>query len=160
VQLHLLGQPDPVEEEIGQAVAAAGPRLDLEADGVAVGRGPELDLPGLQVAPEGGEPERGRRPVGHHHRAVPGAGHADHELVPDGQRPLSPSGLAEHGHLDRGGPVGLAQQLAHQLLGGEAAALDADPVAAPEQRPGAVLESLEPPVGQPAGQGRGQVPVG
>jgi hypothetical protein len=55
VQLHLLGQPDPVEQQPRQPVAAAGPGLDLEADGVALVRGPELDLAGLEVALEGDE---------------------------------------------------------------------------------------------------------
>ena len=57
VELDLLGQPQVVIKQIRQPVARSRLGLDLEARGVAVGLGTELDLACLQVTVQRGEPE-------------------------------------------------------------------------------------------------------
>jgi len=57
VQLHLLRHAQAVVHDVGEAVAAARPRLDAEQHVVAVGRGAPLDLAGFQMAVERREAE-------------------------------------------------------------------------------------------------------
>src|SRR5215217_9414887 len=58
VQLDLLGHPHAVVEQVGETIAAARPRLDVEDEPIALaGRG-ELDLAGLEMAVERCEAKR------------------------------------------------------------------------------------------------------
>src|SRR5689334_9117036 len=56
VQLDLLAHPQVVVEQVGEAVAAARPALDLEDDLPVLLEGPELDLARLEVARHRHEP--------------------------------------------------------------------------------------------------------
>src|SRR5215210_3133214 len=56
VELDLLREPEPVVHQLGEPVAAARPRLDLELDELSIG-GAELDLAGLEMAGERDQPE-------------------------------------------------------------------------------------------------------
>jgi hypothetical protein len=73
VELQFARDAKPVVEEVEDAVAAARPRLDLEHELTVVVVGAELDLTGLHVPAERGEPEGARGHVDHPHRTVPRA---------------------------------------------------------------------------------------
>src|SRR5687767_1940740 len=80
MKLNLLSHPSMAVKEIGEAVTAPCPRLDRE-DVRFPAVGAELDLAGLQVSFERGEPEGSRRHLDDPHRAVPRSRHAYQVLV-------------------------------------------------------------------------------
>src|SRR4051794_11950018 len=93
VELDLLRHPHPVVEQVREPVGASRPRLDREEEVLTAALGRELDLAGLEMTVERGEPKRGRGDLHHAHGPVPRAGHADHVLVAGSQRLLVSSHL-------------------------------------------------------------------
>src|SRR5215210_1137445 len=136
VELDLLGHTQVPVEEIGEAVAAARPRLDGEGEPVALARGAELDLAGLEVPGERDEAEGARRDLDDAHRAVPRPRHAHYVLVADAQRAVLAADLVESRELARRRAVGVDGDPRHELLGQKGDLVgfaDADPVGAVEE---------------------------
>src|SRR5215211_4274420 len=143
VELHLLGHAQVPIEEIGEPVAAARPRLDREREPVALARGAELDLPGLEVARERCEAEGGRRDLDDADGPVPWPRHAHDVLVADGHRALVALDLVERRELARRHPVGVGGDPRDERLGGEGRVAHTHAIAAVKERPAAVLRTLE-----------------
>jgi hypothetical protein len=142
VELHLLGDAQAVVQELGEPVAAPRPGLDLELELLPV-RGAELDLARLEMPGERHKPERARGGARHPHRAVPGTGHPDDELVVDLERARLAAQLLEGGELRRRRAVRVFHHPAHEILGRQVRALDPDAVAAMEVRAGPVRDPLD-----------------
>ena len=156
VELHLLGDAEPVVEELGQPVAAPRPRFDLEVEPLAVRRA-KLDLPGLEMPRERDEAKRARRSARHPDGTVPGARHSHDELVVHPHRSRLAAELLEGGELARRRAVGILHQALHQLLRAQLGSGDPDPVAAVKVRARAVPWPLHVLSVHVVGQRRGRV---
>jgi hypothetical protein len=144
VELDLLRHAQAVVEEVGQAVAAACPRLDPKQEPPVAGRlGAEADLTGLEVAVERYKAKAGGRPFDHAHRSVPGAGHAHHVVVAHAHLAGLPGELLEGGELGGRGAIRVAREHRHELLGRAGRVADRDLVATAVERAGAVTRPLQ-----------------
>ena len=143
MQLDLLGDPQARVHEVAEAVAAAGPGLDFERDRAVVGGDAELDLAGLEMTRQGGEPERGGVDGHHPDGSVPGAGHADDVLVAHPHPSLLSPQLLEGRELRRRGGVGIRGHPRHQLFGGDRGADDSGAIDPVDQRAAAVRGQLQ-----------------
>src|SRR3954451_13613273 len=114
VQLDLLAHPQVLEQEVGEPVARARPRLDGELEQLGVAR-LEADLAGLEMALERDEAERLRRLLDHAHRPVPRPRHAHDVLVADGHLTFLAAHLGEARELARGDQVEVAADLRDEL---------------------------------------------
>src|SRR4051794_6365382 len=164
VQLDLLAHPQLIEQEVGEPVAGARPRLDRELEELAVAR-LEADLAGLEMPLERHEAERLRRLLDHAHRAVPRPRHAHDVLVADLHPALLAAHLGEARELARGDEVEVVADLFHQLARAQLGLADAAAVAAAEERAraGGRVEHLVEPriargIGGPVGPPRAPRP--
>ena len=106
VQLDLLGHAQVVVEQVREAVAAAGPRLDLEAQPPSgAGSGAELDLARLEMAGERREAERARRDRRRRARGRPTARASARRTRRRRASPRPARDLLEDGELGRGDRV-------------------------------------------------------
>src|SRR6185503_16179616 len=80
VELDLLRHAHAVIEQVGEAVAAPGPGLDLEANLPVLALGAEVDLARLEVPGQRHEAKRARGHVDDPHRTVPRPRHSNDEL--------------------------------------------------------------------------------
>jgi hypothetical protein len=81
VELDLFRHAHAVIEQVGEAVAAAGPGLDLEANAPVLAFDAEGDLARLEVPGKSHEAKRTRGDVNDTHRTVPRPRHANDVLV-------------------------------------------------------------------------------
>src|SRR5215207_9049686 len=141
MKLDLLGEAQAVVEELGKAVAASRPRLDVEFQQLSI-RGTEFDLTSLEVPCQSHEPKRPRGGAGHPHRSVPWSGHPDHELVIHSQRAPVATEFLKGGELARGGAVRVGHHLVGQLLRRYARPFDANAVVPMKMWTGSLFQPL------------------
>ena len=157
MQLDLLRHAQAVIEQVGQAVAAARPGLDLEHDPIAAALDAEGYLARLEMTLQRHQPERARSDLEHAHGPIPGSRHADHVLVARAHATLVPLRFLEGRELCRRPAVGVLLQARHQALRRDLRVADPGSVETVEERARPVAHSLCVLIHQAVRQGRRRV---